>query len=99
MGKANTVITSDESEIRGMFGFTKTIDKHPLVYKRQNAANGTISSHLVSSLRLVQLDSDKKMGTLEIDIDTGETIRICSAYLKEMQNKRFTFDVKVEAEG
>ncbi len=99
MDNSSSVITSDESEIRALFGFAKSIDKHPIVYKRKREDGKGISSHLVSSLRLIQLDEDKKIGSLEIDIDSGETIRICSAYLKEMQNSKFSFDSKIEQDS
>ena len=96
MDNTSSIITSDESEIRAMFGFAKSIDKYPIVYKRKSADGKGVSSHLVSSMRLIQLDEDKKIGSLEIDIDNGETIRICSAYLKEMQSGKFSFDSKIE---
>ena len=79
-----------------MFGFAKSINKHPIVYKRKSVDGKGTSSHLVSSMSLVQLDEDKKMGTLVIEIDSGEVIRICSAYLKEMQSSKFTFDSIIE---
>lgn len=96
MDNTPSIITSDESEIRAMFGFAKSIDKHPIVYKRRSEDGKSTSTHLVSSMRLIQLDEDKKMGSLEIDIDDGETIRICSAYLKEMQSNKFSFDSNIE---
>ena len=99
MDNTASIITSDESEIRAMFGYAKSIDKHPIVYKRKIENGKGVSSHLVSSMRLIQLDEDKKMGSLEIEIDSGETIRICSAYLKEMQSNKFSFDSKVEQDN
>ena len=92
MDNNSNVITSDESEIRAMFGFAKSIDKHPIVYKRKPKDGTDPTSHLVVSMSLVQLDEDKKMGTLAIELDNGEMIRICSAYLKEMQSSKFSFD-------
>lgn len=99
MDNTSSIITSDESEIRAMFGFAKSIDKHPIVYKKKGEDCKDVSSHVVSSIRLVQLDKDKKMGTLEIEIDSGERIRICSAYLKEMQSSKFSFDSTIELDG
>ena len=99
MDNISSVITSDESEIRTMFGFAKSIDKYPIVYKRKGEDGKGVSSHLVSSMRLIQLDEDKKIGSLEIEIDSGETIRICSAYLKEMQSTKFSFDSGIELDG
>lgn len=99
MNKPIVIITSDESEIRAMFGFAKSMNKYPIIYKKKSDDDKSISSHLISSISLVQLDEDKKMGTLVIKIDSGETIRICSAYLKEMQSSKFSFDSKVESDN
>lgn len=81
-----------DAEIRDKFGFVKT---KQLVYKERDAASGMKTS-LVASMKLVRLDQDGKMGSLDIALEDGRTVRICSAYLKEMQMARFSFESRVE---
>ena len=49
-------------------------------------------------MKLIRLDTDGKMGSLAITLEDGLELRICSAYLKEMQAARFTFETKVDDE-
>ena len=58
----------------------------------------TIKTLSVSSMKLIRLDTDGKMGSLAITLEDGRELRICSAYLKEMQAARFTFETKVDDE-
>ena len=81
-----------EMEIRDAFGFTKT---KPIVFKERGEDGQTLS---VSSMKLIRLDTDGKMGSLAITLEDGRELRICSAYLKEMQAARFTFETKVDDE-
>ena len=45
-------------------------------------------------MKLVQLDSDGTIGSLDVTLEDGRHIRICTAYLREMQASRFTFESK-----
>ena len=76
-----------EMEIRDAFGFTKT---KPIVFKERGEDGQTIKTLSVSSMKLIRLDTDGKMGSLAITLEDGRELRICSAYLKEMQAARFT---------
>ena len=71
-----------EMEIRDAFGFTKT---KPIVFKERGEDGQTIKTLSVSSMKLIRLDTDGKMGSLAITLEDGRELRICSAYLKEMQ--------------
>ena len=82
-----------EMEIRDAFGFTKT---KPIVFKERGEDGQTIKTLSVSSMKLIRLDTDGKMGSLAITLEDGRELRICSAYLKEMQAARFTFETKVD---
>ena len=84
-----------EMEIRDAFGFTKT---KPIVFKERGEDGQTIKTLSVSSMKLIRLDTDGKMGSLAITLEAGRELRICSAYLKEMQAARFTFETKVDDE-
>ena len=84
-----------EMEIRDAFGFTKT---KPIVFKERGEDGQTIKTLSVSSMKLIRLDTDGKMGSLAITLEDGRELRICSAYLKEMQAARFTFETKVDDE-
>ena len=75
-----------EMEIRDAFGFTKT---KPIVFKERGEDGQTIKTLSVSSMKLIRLD---------ITLEDGRELRICSAYLKEMQAARFTFETKVDDE-
>ena len=75
-----------EMEIRDAFGFTKT---KPIVFKERGEDGQTIKTLSVSSMKLIRLDTDGKMGSLAITLEDGRELRICSAYLKEMQAARF----------
>ena len=92
------VITNNEQEIREKFGFRKNRDKFPLVYKSKRD-DGSIETTLVEKVELIQLDSDGAIGSLRISLPDGETKRITSAYLVEMQLDKFTFDVKGDIEA
>ena len=85
-----------EMEIRDAFGFTKT---KPIVFKERGEDGQTIKTLSVSSMKLIRLDTDGKMGSLAITLEDGRELRICSAYLKEMQAARFTFETKVDDEA
>ena len=74
-----------EMEIRDAFGFTKT---KPIVFKERGEDGQTIKTLSVSSMKLIRLDTDGKMGSLAITLEDGRELRICSAYLKEMQAAR-----------
>ena len=76
-----------EMEIRDAFGFTKT---KPIVFKERGEDGQTIKTLSVSSMKLIRLDTDGKMGSLAITLEDGRELRICSAYLKEMQAARFS---------
>ena len=97
MHPITTVETADmsEMEIRDAFGFTKT---KPIVFKERGEDGQTIKTLSVSSMKLIRLDTDGKMGSLAITLEDGRELRICSAYLKEMQAARFTFETKVDDE-
>lgn len=82
----------DDGEIREKFGFVKT---KQLVYK-ERAPQAGMKTSLVASMKLVHLDQDEKMGSLEITLEDGRAVRICSGYLKEMQLARFSFETRVE---
>ena len=88
-----------EMEIRDAFGFTKT---KPIVFKERGEDGQTIKLLgwvvSLSSMKLIRLDTDGKMGSLAITLEDGRELRICSAYLKEMQAARFTFETKVDDE-
>ena len=84
-----------EMEIRDAFGFTKT---KPIVFKERGEDGQTIKTLSVSSMKLIRLDTDGKMGSLANTLEDGRELRICSAYLKEMQAARFTFETKVDDE-
>ena len=75
--------------------FTKT---KPIVFKERGEDGQTIKTLSVSSMKLIRLDTDGKMGSLAITLEDGRELRICSAYLKEMQAARFTFETKVDDE-
>ena len=75
-----------EADIRERFGFTKT---KPLVYK-QPGEHG-IRTLPVEQVSLISLDSDGKVGSLSVTAG-GFAHRMCSLYLKEMQNASFSFD-------
>lgn len=92
------VITDNEQEIREKFGFRKNMDKYPLVYKSKRV-DGSIETVLVDKVELIQLDSDGAIGSLRIYLPDGETKRITSAYLVEMQLDKFSFDVKDDFEA
>lgn len=87
--------TMSEAEIRDLFGFTKT---KPIVLKERGDDGQSIKTSQVVDMQLVRLDSDGKMGTLDIALEDGRTVRICSAYLKEMQLARFTFETRYEGD-
>lgn len=89
---ADNVLNENEGEIRDLLGFTKT---KQLVYKERDDGR-SIKSTTVTGMKLVRLDSDGQMGTLDIQLEDGREIRICSAYLKEMQLARFSFETKLE---
>ncbi len=89
----NDVITDNEQEIREKFGFRKNKDKYPLVYKSKQP-DGSITTTVIEKVELIQLDSDGAMGSLRIYLPNGETKRITSAYLVEMQLEKFSFDPK-----
>ena len=80
-----------EVEIRDMFGFTKT---KPIVFKEHCFGDSAIKTQFVSDMKLVQLDSDGTVGSLDVTLEDGRHIRICTAYLREMQASRFTFESK-----
>lgn len=82
----------EDSEIREKLGFVKT---KQLVYK-ERAPQGGMKTSLVTSMKLVHLDQDEKMGSLDITLEDGRSLRICSGYLKEMQLARFSFEARVE---
>lgn len=73
-----------EKWIRGKFGFTKA---KQLVYK--NESERPIVPEPVVSMKCIQIDEDLEMGSLMIELGTGEVKRICSGYLKEMQSGLF----------
>ena len=84
-----------ETEIRDLFGFTKT---KPIVFKERGDDGQAIRTLPVVDMRLISLDSDGKIGSLNIALEDGRELRICSAYLKEMQAARFTFETKLDDE-
>ena len=65
-----------EMEIRDAFGFTKT---KPIVFKERGEDGQTIKTLSVSSMKLIRLDTDGKMGSLAITLEDGRELRICSA--------------------
>ena len=81
-----------DTEIREKFGFVKT---KQLVYKERTPETG-MRTTLIESMNLVHLDQDEKMGSLDIVLEDGRNVRICSAYLKEMQQPRFSFEARIE---
>ena len=74
-----------EMEIRDAFGFTKT---KPIVFKERGEDGQTIKTLSVSSMKLIRLDTDGKMGSLAITLEDGRELRICSAYLKDASRSR-----------
>ncbi|MBC5584729.1 hypothetical protein GS424_016955 [Eggerthella guodeyinii] len=88
-------IAMSETEIRDLFGFTKT---KPIVFKERGDDGQAIRTLPVTDMQLIQLDTDGKMGSLSITLEDGRELRICSAYLKEMQAARFTFETKLDDE-
>lgn len=85
----------NETEIRDLFGFTKT---KPIVFKERGDDGRAIRTLPVVDMQLIKLDGDGKMGSLGITLEDGRELRICSAYLKEMQAARFTFETKLDDE-
>ena len=92
------VITDNEQEIRERFGFRKNREKYPLVYKRKKE-DGSISSIPIEKVELIQLDEDGAIGSLRIYLPDGETVRIASAYLVEMQFDKFDFSTSGSIEA
>ena len=57
-----------EVEIRDLFGFTKT---KPIVFKEHGFGDSAIKTQLVSDMKLVQLDSDGTIGSLDVTLEDG----------------------------
>lgn len=79
-----------EADICEKFGLPKS---KAIVYRKRGESG--VKTYPVDSMRVVKLDSDGKVGSIVVEAN-GESHRICSLYLKEMQSPSFSFDSKAD---